>query len=223
MGAGLDVIRVFHRPDHVLRADLGGLGRPDAADGVGSLVGGPGAGTFRSFPLLERKRRERLDGVREDVERRAGDGHPGKGPGVVGVDDAQAGTQRPVRDPGLGVHLGEVEDGHGRRLAAGAGRRRDGDQRLERPWHGRRPADGRVHVFEEVGRVGGVEVRHLRRVDGGASADGDVAVELAGGREGDGLFERDVGRLHPHLVVHDGVDTLRPEGLRGRSKPSRSG
>ena len=81
-------------------------------------------------------------------------------------------------DAGLGLALHEIEDRDAGRFAAGAGRGRNGDQRLERSGHRLAAADRRVDVVEEVGRIGRVEVGGLGRVDRAAAADGDERVEL---------------------------------------------
>ena len=56
-------------------------------------------------------------------------------------------------------------------------------------------ANRRVDVVDEVGRLGGVEVGGLGRVDRGATADGDETVEAARRRDRDRRFERGVRRL----------------------------
>ena len=64
------------------------------------------------------------------------------------------------------------------RFAAGAGGRRNRDQRLERPGHRQALANRRVHVVEEVRRrIRRVEVDRLGGVDRRAAADGDERVE----------------------------------------------
>ena len=69
----------------------------------------------------------------------------------------------------------EVEDCDSGCFAAGAGGRRDRNQRFEASGYCASFADGRIDVGDEVGRVGRVEVGGLRRVDDRTAADGDVA------------------------------------------------
>jgi hypothetical protein len=52
--------------------------------------------------------------------------------GVLGVDDAEGGLEPSVGDARLGVAFDVVEDRHARGLTAGARRRGDGDERLQR-------------------------------------------------------------------------------------------
>ena len=53
-------------------------------------------------------------------------------PRVVGIEQPERRLEPPARDAGLRVQLGEIEDADAGRLAAGPGRRRNRDQRLER-------------------------------------------------------------------------------------------
>ena len=81
--------------------------------------------------------------------------------------------------PVLACFSTQIEDRHAGRFAAGAGGGRNGDQRLERPGHRLAPADRRVDVVEEVGRIRRVQIGRLGRVDRAAAADGDERVELS--------------------------------------------
>src|SRR5437764_13617103 len=97
------------------------------------------------------------------------------------------------------MHLDQVEDGHAGGLAARAGGRWYGDQRLESAGDRLTAADRRVHVGEEVGRIGGVQVGGLGRVHARAAAHGDIAVECAVRREADRLLEGSGGWFYSHL------------------------
>ena len=120
-------------------------------------------------------------------------------------------AQRAVGNARLHVHLRQVEYGHTGRFAARSRGGGHGDVRPQRARYGDAAADGRVHVVEKVGRVGGIEIGRLGRVDGGAAANRKVAVESARAREGDRVLKGVVGRLHPRLVIQDGVDPLRAQ------------
>ncbi len=125
----------------------------------------------------------------QDVEAGACRDHGWQVAGVVRIDDADHGSQRAVRDAGLGVHLQQIEDRYAGRLAAGAGGGRNGDQRLEPTRYGLTPTNGRVDVGQEVCRIGRVQIGRLRRVDARPATDGDVAVEVALGRKADRFLE----------------------------------
>ena len=73
-----------------------------------------------------------------------------------------------------------------------------------------------VHVFQEVRRIGGVEVGRLGRVHGGAAAHGDEGVESAFRREIDGLLKRRVGRLDADRIEKRELHVLAGEGIQGR-------
>ena len=104
--------------------------RPDVADWVGPLVDRTLPRVFGGLPPVEVKGRVRLEPMAEDVHSATGHDHLRQRPSVLGIDDAHHGTQGPMGDPGLGPHLQQVEDRHAGRLAAGAGRGWDSDQRL---------------------------------------------------------------------------------------------
>ena len=95
---------------------------------------------------------------------------------------------------------------HTGRLASGPGCSGHGHERLQVAGNGLAFANGSVHVFEELGRVCGVEVRSLRGIDTRVSTDGQEPIEFAVYSELDRLFERNVGRLEANLVEHHEVD-----------------
>ncbi|GIS60657.1 MAG: hypothetical protein CM1200mP2_28820 [Planctomycetaceae bacterium] len=149
---------------------------------------GPGPGA-----LVERDRGVGFQGVAEHVQ--AGRGRDGRrhGSRVVSVDDSEGGLEVPVRDSCLGVHFDQVEDRHAGRLASRAGGGRDCDQWLQGARNRPTSADRGVDVFEKIGRVGGIEIGGLGRVDGAATPDGDNRVEVATGDEFRSLLEASVG------------------------------
>ena len=194
----------------VAAAVLERLRRPDVGDRRRPLVGRAVARRRRPLALRERPGDERLGGVADHVEPARGHHLGGQRGGQRRVDDRLVRPQVAVRDAGLHVLLGDVEDRHGRRLGAGAAGGGDRQQRLER---GRRlapAADRRVHVLHELAAVGGDQVGDLGGVDARPAADPDEAVEAAVDREGGGLGERGVGRLDARAVPHLGLD---PRGL----------
>ena len=100
-------------------------------------------------------------------------------PRVVRIEHAERRLQSPIRDAGLRVHPAQIENAHAGRFAAGAGRRRNRDQRLERTRDRQALADRRIHVVEKVrGRIRRVEVDGLRGVDRRSAADGDERVVI---------------------------------------------
>ena len=178
--ARLVVGRIVDRADEELRHHPQRLQRPDVADRIRSLIRRPQRRPLRQRPLGERHRGERLDRVAQDVEagrRRHLRRHRAR---VVRIEIAERRLQPAVGDAGLRVQPLSVEDADAGRLAAGAGRRRNRDQRLQRTRHRQALADRRVHVVEEIGgRIGRVEVDRLGGVDRRAAADGDERVVTA--------------------------------------------
>ena len=182
---------------------------------VGPLVRRPRSGVVGRRSPVEGQRRERLQTVAEHVEPAAGHHHPGQRARVVGVDKAHDRTQGAVGDARLHPHLEEVENRHTGRLAARARCRGYGYERLQRPGNRAGLSDRRVYVGEKVRRVGFVEIGGLGRVHTRAPAHRHVRVEPSLGREGYGLLEGHVRRLHMDPVEQDGVDSLRPQRLEG--------
>ena len=113
---------------------------------------------------------ERVDAGRGRHARRARDGQRR-------VDDRERRAEVPVRDAGLRPEAGEVDDRDRRDLGARAGGRGQRDEREDRPGHRRAAADRGVDVVEQLAAVGREERAELRRVERGAAADADEAVE----------------------------------------------
>ena len=99
-----------------------------------------------------------------------------------------------------------------------AGRRRDGEVRLERRRRLRALADRRVDVVHHRRGVGGDQVGDLGGVDARAAADGDEAVDLVLEREVGGVLERVDGRLDAAAVVDDDLDALGLDRARARAR-----
>src|SRR5215213_1152766 len=106
-----------------------------------------------------------------------------------------------MRNACLCVHRLEIEDRHTCRLAAGAGGGGNRDEWLQTTGHRLATPDRRVYVRQEVGWIGGIQIRCLGGVHARATAQSDVAVELALAGKADGVLERSVGRLDADLVV----------------------
>jgi hypothetical protein len=126
---------------------------------------------------------------------------------VVSVDDSEGGLEVPVRDSRLGVHFDQVEDRHAGCLTSRASGGRDRDQRFQGPRNRPASADRGVDVLEKIGRVGGIEVGGLGRVDGAATADGDNRVKVATGDEFRSLLETSVGRFDRDPFEHFETDS----------------
>ena len=107
------------------------------------------------------------------------------------------------------MYFAEIEDGDAGGLAAGARRGGNRDQRLERARHRQPLADDGVDVIEEISRwIGGVQVDGFGGVQGRASAHGDDRVARRLAREGNGVLERLVVRLHAHTIVENEGDMV---------------
>ena len=136
----------------------------------------------------------------------------------LGVDDRPApGAGSGARCRVLTLQLGDVEHGDGRRLGAGARRRRDREVRLQRRRRLPAAADRRVDVVHDRRRVGRDQVRDLRGVDARAAADRDEAVDLRLEREVGRVLEGLDRRLDARPVVDDDLDALRLDASRMRS------
>ena len=184
-GPRLDVVRVAHRTHQVACYQLDGALRPQIADRIGALVGGPQRRLRGRLACGIGQRGERLDGVAEHVQTGAGRHHRRQGTGVVRVDDAQVGLQHAMGDAGLGPHRQVIEYRHAGGLAAGAGRGGHCHQRLQRSRDRLAAADRVVHVGEQLRRVGGVQVGRLGGVHGRAAAHRGkpVTTALSGGAD----------------------------------------
>jgi len=181
--------------------------------GIGPLVCGTRSRAFSGEPARVRQRCETFQRRAQDVQSHTDGDHARHGPGVVGVDDAQTRSERPVTDGRLHLHAGDPEDGHPRDFAAGTRSRGHGDHRPERTGNGQALPDGRVHVVEEVGRIGRVQVGGLRGIYRRPAPDGEIPVECSGGCELRGGLEREIARLYAHLVVDNAVDALATQGI----------
>ena len=113
-----------------------------------------------------------------------------------------------MRDAGLGVLGDHVRHGDRRGLAARAGRRGHGDERLERSRDRHAATDGLVHVVQQRGRVAGQEVDGLPRVDRAPAAHRHEAVDLLGAGVVGGLLHGAVRRLDLDAVEDVRLDPL---------------
>ena len=207
--ARLDVACVRDGAAQEAAAVLQRLGRPDVGDRVGALVWRALVRRCRPRTLAVGTRQVGLGGMADHVDpcRR---GHLGRGgAGQLGVDDRLRRTQVAVRDPGLDAQRGDVEHGHGRRLRARPGRRRDREMRPQRRGRPAAPADRRIDVVDHGRRVRDDQVRDLGGVDRRAAADGDEPVNAGVARERRRLLERVQRRLHARAVEHDDGDARR--------------
>ena len=205
-GARLGVGGVAHGAHQVVRHQFDGALRPQIADRVGALVGGPQRRVRGRLARRVGQRRERLDGVAQHVEAGAGRHHRRQRARVVGVDDTEGGPQRAVCDAGLGAHLQVVEDRHAGSLATGAGGGGHRHQRLERSGHRLAASDRVVDVGEQLGRVGGVQVGRLGGVHGRAAADRGKAVAAAVAGGADRVQERGVAGLDARVGEQHCID-----------------
>ncbi|GBD16592.1 hypothetical protein HRbin26_01490 [bacterium HR26] len=142
----------------------------------------------------------------EHVEAGAGRHHRRAGNGIERVDDGERGADIAVGDAGLHLELQEIEHDDSRRLAAGTGRRRESDVRLQRTRYRLSLADRLVDVVHQLARMGGKEVHRLGGVDGAAPAQRDERLRLRLPGIGDRVVHRAVGRLHVDVVVHVELD-----------------
>ena len=214
VGARLIVARVVHRANDELRHHAECLQRPDVADRIRPLVGRTQRRPIGQRAPGERQRRERLDGVAQDVEAARRRHFRGHRAGVVWIQIAECGLEAAAGNAGLRMHPAQVEDADTGRLTARPRRRGNRHQRLQRTWHRQSLADRRVHVVEEVGRrIHRVEIDGLRRVDGRTATDSDDGVEGMVAGEGNGVEKRFVAWLDAHAVVDDGGDAVGRERI----------
>ena len=223
--ARLDVARVRDGAAQEAAAVLQRLGRPDVGDRVGALVWRALVRRRRPRTLAVGTRQVGLGGVADHVDASRRDHLRGGGAGQLGVDDRLRRAQVPVRDPGLDAQRGDVEHGHGRRLRARPGRRRDREVGLQRRGRPPAPADRWIDVVHHGRRVRDDEVRDLGGVDRRAAADRDEPVHAGVAREPGRLLERLQRRLHAGAVEIDDGDARRLDrrphlrGVARRSDP----
>ena len=211
--ARLEVVGVGDRAAQVAPAVLERLRRPDVRDRVRALVGRAVVGRLGPLALVVGLGDERLDRVADDVEAARGGDLGAHAAQQLGVDDALVRAQVAVRDAALGLLVGDVEDRHRGGLGSGARRRRDRQQRLQRPGRLAALADRRVDVVHDRRRVGGDEVGDLRGVEARAAADADEAVEVPVDGEVGRLLQRLRRRLDADAVEDDGLDARRLDRL----------
>ena len=123
-------------------------------------------------------------------------------------------AQVAVRDPGLDLHVGDVEHGDGRRLRAGARRGRDREVRPQRRRRLAALADRRVDVVHDRRRVGRDRGRRPSRCRCSSRRRPTTKPSTsASTREVGGVLEGLERRLHAGAVVDDDLDALAPRSL----------
>ena len=113
--------------------------------------------------LVVRQRGKALERVVHCIEPRAQVDVSRARLSVSAVDDAKHRLERARGNARLEAERGNVDDGRAGRLGAGAGRRRDSNQRPERRLDGQALADRRVDVVEQVGVLLDGEAEGLSR------------------------------------------------------------
>ena len=130
-------------------------------------------------------------------------------------DGSTIASDRPqvaVGDARLRPEAGKVDDRDRRDLGPRAGRRRQRDDRQDGPRHGSSRADRGVDVVEQLAAVGCEERAQFCRVERGAAADPDEAVEPSA-RGLYGLLHGRLVRLPCDAVVDDRLDAGASERL----------
>ena len=156
----------------------------------------------------------------QDVEPARRGNSRGKRARVVGIDDAQRRLQIAMGDAGFRTFFDVVENRHAGRFAPRSGRRRNGDQRFERPRDGQALADRRVDEVEKVGIVRRIEIGRLGRVDRAAAPNGEERIEPAAAGKGSRLVKARVRRLNDDSIVNLEIDAGRLAATKAPSLPS---
>ena len=179
LAARLPIVRVLNCAHDVGGHHLNRLAAPNVTDGIGSLIGRPQLWCSRCGALVIRQRCQGFQGMRQHIQPGTGSHQLGQCARVIRIQNSKIGAQRAVGNSGLGVHLGEVKDGDACGLTAGASCGGHSNQRLQRAGHRLAPANGRVHVCQQISRIGCVQVGRLGRVNHRPAAHRQVAVKLA--------------------------------------------
>ena len=78
-----------------------------------------------------------------------------------GIENAERRAQFAMGNAGLHLHFQNVEDSHAGAFTGGAERGGAGNVRFQRARNGLSLADWKVHIGEQVRRIGGVEIARL--------------------------------------------------------------
>ena len=225
LAAGLIVVRMLRGSDERLVDQFQRPQGPDIADRVGTLIGRALQRPGRFGTLVKGDSRVRFQRVAQDVQPAGGRHRRGQGPRVVRIDNPQCRFQVAMRDAGLGVPGHQIEDRHAGGFAAGAGRGRDGDQRFERAGDRLALANRRVDIVEEVGRIRGVQIGRLGRIERAAATHCQEGVKPAGRRKLGSILKTGVGRFDrdaiEQFVIHAGVGQRGLHGAAGRQIKQR--
>jgi hypothetical protein len=149
----------------------------------------------------------------QDIETGTRSGHFGQISGVVRIYNAESGTDVPMSYTCLGLHFFIIKNHDAGRLASRSCSRRNADQRFDRAWYRFALADRRVHIFQEIGRKGGVEVCRLGSVHAGTASHTYKSIEPALLRKADCIPERPIGRFNPHIAEQHRIDSFPFQGF----------
>src|SRR5437879_542947 len=176
----LIVERVLDCPNQILRHPPECLESPNVADGIGTLVSGAQNGALRAGTLIEGDSGVGFQRMAEYIQSCRGGDLRGLAAGILRINYTERRFESPMSNTGLGMHSCQVKDSHSCGLTSSPGRSWDCDQWFECSGHWQAFSNGRVHVIQEVGRVGRIEVCSLGSVHGGTAANSDKAFEFSG-------------------------------------------